>query len=125
VIVPEETVTVPPDVIVVVPRTMSVPDVPTVRPVTMGVPALLRSSAAAAVPDAEAVALNGVPDSVRTAPDTVPGVVPSVMVARTVPIADVPMTSEPAEAVPVEAAATLDAIRSATNCIRLVLSVVA
>ena len=107
---------------------ISVPLVPTVKPDTMTVPALLRNSANAAVPVADAVADNGTPESVNTEPDTVPGVALSVIVART-PVApdkaDVPMTSEPAVAVPVEAAAVLVAIRSATNYIRLVLSVAA
>lgn len=100
--------------------------VPTVRPETITVPALLRISAKAAVPVPEAVAVNGVPEIVRTAPATVPGVDDSVKLANT-PVApdndDVPITSVPAEAAPVDDAATFDAIKSATNCIRLLLSV--
>ena len=105
---------------------MSAPLVPTVRPETITVPALLRISASAAVPVPDAVAVNGVPEMVRTEPATVPGVDDSVKLANT-PVApesaDVPITSVPAEAVPVDEAATFDAIKSATNCIRLVLSV--
>ena len=101
-------------------------DVPTVRPDTMTVPPLVLSSALAAVPDADAATDNGVPLSVNTEPETVPGVVPRAMVART-PVApdkpDVPITIEPAVADPVDAACVLPAIKSATSCIRLVLSV--
>lgn len=101
--VPLVTCTDCPDVIEVEEMMMSVPVVPTVRPDTMTVPALLRISARAAVPVPEAVAVSGVPDSVSVEPDTVAGVVESVMVART-PVApdsaDVPITSVPA-AVPV------------------------
>lgn len=102
-IVPEVTCTVCPEVMAVEDTMMSVPEVPTVRPETITVPALLRSSASAAVPVAEAVAESGVPESVRTLPDTVAGVVLSVIVANT-PVAPdralVPITSVPA-AVPV------------------------
>jgi hypothetical protein len=106
---------------------MSVPDVPTVKPDTIVVPALLRNSARAAVPVPLAVALNGTPERVRTPLETVPGVAERVTDART-PVApesaDVPITSVPAKAVPVEAAAVFDAIRSATSCIRLLFKVV-
>jgi hypothetical protein len=126
VIVPEEQVTVRPEVIDVEPMMMSVPEVPTVRPETMAVPELFRSSAKAAVPVADAVALKGVPESVNTLPDTVPAVALRVKVAKT-PVAPlrlaVPTTSEPATADPVEAAAVLPLIRSATSCMRLVFSV--
>ena len=105
---------------------MSVPLVPTVRPETITVPALLRISAKAAVPVPEAVAVKGVPEIVKTAPATVPGVAESVNVHRT-PVApdsaDVPITIVPAVAEPVDDAAVLLAIKSATNCIRLVFSV--
>jgi hypothetical protein len=120
-------VTVPPDVIEVVPRIISVADVPTVRPETIVVPELLRNSALAAVPVADALADKGVPDSVRTPLDTVPGVVLREMVTRT-PVAplrdEVPITRLPAVAVPVEDATVSPAIRSATNCIRSLFSVV-
>ena len=105
---------------------MSVADVPTVKAETITVPALFLISANAAVPVPVAVEVNGVPEMVRTAPATVPGVVESVKLANT-PVApesaDVPITSVPAVAVPVEAAATFVAIKSATNCIRLVFNV--
>jgi hypothetical protein len=59
--------------------------------------------------------------------ETVPVAELRVKVTRT-PVApdsaEVPMTSEPAEAVPVEAAAVLLDTRSATSCIRLFLRVV-
>jgi hypothetical protein len=126
VIVPLEIVTVWPDVTETESRMISEADVPTVSPDTMTVPALFLSSAFAAVPDAEAATDSGVPLNVRTEPETVPGVVLSAMVANT-PVApesdDVPMTKEPAVADPVDAAAVLVAIKSATSCIRLVLRV--
>jgi len=105
---------------------MSVPDVPTVSPETITVPALFRSSASAAVPVAEAVADSGVPEMVRTLPETVAGVVLSVIVART-PVAPdralVPMTSDPA-AVPVVEMVGAVAVPSAftTRFMRFVLS---
>jgi len=126
--VPDVICTVCPVEIAVALIVMSVPEVPTVRPLTITVPALLRNSARAAVPVALAVAESGVPDNVNTDPETIPGVALSVIVANT-PVAPesalVPMTSDPAVAAPVEEAAVLDAIKSATNCIRLVLSVAA
>ena len=106
---------------------MSAALVPTVRPVTITLPELSRNSAFAAVPVAEAVDVNGVPDTVKTPLDTVPGVVPSVKVANT-PVeperADVPITRDPAVAVPVEDATVLPATKSATSCIRFDLSAV-
>jgi hypothetical protein len=119
--VPLESVTVWPVEIAVALMMMSAALVPTVRPVTITFPELSRNSALAAVPVAEAVAVNGVPDTVKTPLLTVPGVVPSVNDART-PVeperADVPITSVPAVAVPVEDAIVLPATKSATNCIR-------
>jgi hypothetical protein len=79
------------------------PDVLTVRPETITVPALLRSSALAAVPVAAAVADTPEALIVKVSPETEPGVVLRGSVART-PVdpdrADVPITREPA-AVPV------------------------
>lgn len=77
VIVPEVTCTVWPEVIEVEEMITLVPEVPTVRPPTMTVPALFRSSASAAVPVADAVALRGVPEMVSVSPETVAGVVDS------------------------------------------------
>jgi hypothetical protein len=98
--VPLVTCTVCPEVTDVLEMMMSVPDVPTVRPLTITVPALSLNSAFAAVPVADAVVESGTPEIVSTSPDTVAGVVESVIVART-PVAperaDVPITSDPAE----------------------------
>tara|TARA_R110000868_G_scaffold115530_2_gene308435 strand:- start:753 stop:1082 length:330 start_codon:yes stop_codon:yes gene_type:complete len=109
VIVPAVQVTVCPDDIATEPMMTFVPDVPTVRPVTIAVPPVLRNSARAAVPVADAATDSGTPDNVRTPPDTVPAVADSAIVART-PVApdnaDVPMTRDPAAAEPVDAAAT-------------------
>jgi hypothetical protein len=106
---------------------MSDPEVPTVKPDTITLPELSRSSAFAAVPVAEAVADKGTPERVKTPLETVPGVALNVTVAKT-PVApdkaEVPITSEPAVAEPVEDAAVLLAIKSATNCMRLFLRVV-
>ena len=106
---------------------ISADDVPTVRPETITLPALSLNSAFAAVPVAEAVAVKGVPDTVKTPLETVPGVEPSVNVAKT-PVApesaDVPITSVPAVAEPVDAANVLPAIKSATICIRFDFNVV-
>ena len=126
VIEPEFTVTVWPDVMLVDEMMMSVPLDPTVRPETMTPPELFRNSARAAVPVAVAVAERGVPDRVSTPLVTVPVDALSVMVAST-PVAPesalVPITREPATAVPVEAAAVLPETRSATSCIRFDLRV--
>lgn len=123
---PELRVTVWPVEIAVALMMISAELVPTVRPETITLPELSRNSAFAAVPVPEAVAVSGVPEIVRTPLETVPGVVPSVKVART-PVApdkaEVPMTSEPAVAEPVEEAKVLPATRSATICIRLDLRV--
>ena len=70
VIVPLVTWTVWPEVIEVEEMMTFVPDVPTVRPPTMTVPALLRSSANAAVPVAEAVVESGTPEMVSVSPET-------------------------------------------------------
>lgn len=124
---PLESVTVWPEEIAVELIVMSEPLVPTVKSETITLPALSRNSALAAVPVPEAVAVKGVPESVNTPLDTVPGVALSVNDART-PVApesaEVPTTSVPAVADPVDEANVLPATRSATNCIRFDFSVV-
>jgi hypothetical protein len=96
---PEVSWTVWPDVIDVVEMMMSVAEVPTVKPETITVPALLRSSARAAVPVAEAVTEIGTPEIVSVVPEATAGGFGRAIVART-PVApdkaDVPMTSDPA-----------------------------
>jgi hypothetical protein len=107
-------------------RLISAPLVATERPDTIVVPELSRSSAFDAVPDADAVPLNGVPEIVKTAPETVAAGADRVMVANT-PVAPdsvlSPITSDPAVALPVEDAAVFPDTRSATSCIRLVFKV--
>lgn len=124
--VPLDNVTDWPDEIAVALIIISVPLVPTVKPETITLPALSRNSALAAVPVPLAVDVKGVPEIVNTPLDTVPGVVPSVNVTSK-PVApesaDVPITNEPADAVPLEAVCVLPATKSATSCIRLFFNV--
>src|SRR5215213_10638257 len=100
---------------------MSEADVPTVRLPTITVPALLRISPLAAVPEAEAVADRGTPASGKTSPETVLAGLGSVIVART-PVApdkaDVPMTRVPAEPAPVAAANTFESMSALTTSMR-------
>src|SRR5574340_1016574 len=81
-------------------RLMSDPDVPTVRPVIISVLLLSRILAAAAVPVASAdVSDFGNPDNVNTPPDAAAADGSfSVIVASTVSIAVVPISSFPAAA---------------------------
>ena len=77
-------------------KLMSEPDVPTVKPVTISVPPVaVRIRAAAAVPDAAAVAFLGKLENVNTPPDTVPAVASKVMVARIDAMPVVPISSTP------------------------------
>jgi hypothetical protein len=126
--VPEVIVTVSPVEMTSELRMISAPepDAPTVRPPTITVPALLRSSASAAVPAVGVLFESGVPPSVNMLPETLAAGFGRVNVAIT-PVApeseEVPITSEPADPAPVDAFTVLLVIKSATSCILFVFSV--
>jgi hypothetical protein len=102
---------------------ISVPLVPTVNPETTTVPALLRISALAAVPVAEAVPETPDGLSVRTSPEIVAAGLLSVSEQRT-PVdperADVPITRVPADPEPDAAVIVLLLIVSLTVVRRFV-----
>jgi len=74
-------------------------DVPTVRPVIISVPPdAVRILAAAAVPVASAeVSDLGKPEKVKIPPEVVPAGLPRAIVAKTVPMLVVPISSTPAD----------------------------
>lgn len=102
-------VTVCPAVMLVLVRLISEPEVPTVNPVTISVPPDdVRILAAAAVPVASALVSDfGNPENVSTPPDVVPAVEFKAIVARMVPIAEVPISNTPVAPIAVTTASNL------------------